>query len=92
MCAKKWALVCYQQTIRLQVIYIYIYIYIYIGENLFFCISHSLTSIVNSKLLISPPHGSDDGSAEPKRYSVDLSINPSFHLDRCYQFFYTLSD
>ena len=34
------------------------------------------------------PHGPDDGSAEPKRYSVDLSINHSFHLDRCYQFFY----
>ena len=31
-------------------------------------------------------------SAEPKHYSVDLSINHSFHLDRCYQFFYILSD
>ena len=27
------------------------------------------------------PHGSDDGSVEPKRYSVDFSINISFHLD-----------
>ena len=27
------------------------------------------------------PHGPDDGSVEPKRYSVDLSINLSFHLD-----------
>ena len=34
------------------------------------------------------PHGPDDGSAEPKRYSVDPLINHSFHLDRCYQFFY----
>ena len=34
------------------------------------------------------PHGPDDGSAEPKRYSVDLSINLSFHLNRYYQFFY----
>ena len=31
-------------------------------------------------------------SAEPKHYSVDLSINHSFHLDCCYQFFYILSD
>ena len=38
------------------------------------------------------PHGPDDGSLEPKRYSVDLSINLSFHLDRFYQFFYILSD
>ena len=34
----------------------------------------------------------DVGSVEPKRYSVDLSINLSFHLDRCYQFYYVLSD
>ena len=34
------------------------------------------------------PHGPDDGSVEPKHYSVDHSINFSFHLDRCYQFFY----
>ena len=34
----------------------------------------------------------NDGSAEPKRYRVDLSINHSFHLDRCYRFFYILSD
>ena len=27
------------------------------------------------------PHGPDDGSVEPKRYSVDFSINLSFHLD-----------
>ena len=27
------------------------------------------------------PHGPDDGSLEPKRYSVDFSINLSFHLD-----------
>ena len=33
-----------------------------------------------------------DGSVEPKRYSVDPLINHSFHLDRCYQFFYILSD
>ena len=26
-------------------------------------------------------HGPDDGSVEPKRYSVDFSINLSFHLD-----------
>ena len=38
------------------------------------------------------PHGTDDGSVEPKRCSVDLLINHSFHLDRCYQFFYILSD
>ena len=38
------------------------------------------------------PHGPNDDSVEPKRYSVDLSINLSFHLDRCYQFFYILSD
>ena len=36
--------------------------------------------------------GPDDGSVEPKRYSVDPLINHSFHLDRCYQFFYILSD
>ena len=29
-----------------------------------------------------------DGSVEAKHYSVDLSINLSFHLDRSYQFFY----
>ena len=29
-----------------------------------------------------------DCSVEPKLYSADLSINLSFHLDRCYQFFY----
>ena len=34
----------------------------------------------------------DDGSVEPKRDSVDPLINNSFHLDRCYQFFYILSD
>ena len=28
-----------------------------------------------------PPHGPDDGSVEPKRYSIDFSINLSFHLD-----------
>ena len=27
------------------------------------------------------PHGPDDGSIEPKRYSVDSSINLSFPLD-----------
>ena len=27
------------------------------------------------------PHGPDDGSVEPKRYSVDFSISLSFHLD-----------
>ena len=27
------------------------------------------------------PHGPDDGSVEPKRYSVDFLINLSFHLD-----------
>ena len=27
------------------------------------------------------PHGPDDGSVEPKRYSVDFSINLSFRLD-----------
>ena len=27
------------------------------------------------------PHGPDDGSVEPKRYSVDFSINLSFHFD-----------
>ena len=27
------------------------------------------------------PRGPDDGSVEPKRYSVDFSINLSFHLD-----------
>ena len=35
------------------------------------------------------PHAPDDCSVEPKRYSVDPSINHSFHLDRCYQFSYT---
>ena len=30
------------------------------------------------------PHGPDDGSVEPKRNNVDLSMNPSFCLDRCY--------
>ena len=33
------------------------------------------------------PHGPDDGSVEPKRYSVDLN-DLSFNLDRCIQFFY----
>ena len=28
-----------------------------------------------------PAHGPDDGSVEPKRYSVDFAINLSFHLD-----------
>ena len=27
------------------------------------------------------PHSPDDGSVEPKRYSVDFLINLSFHLD-----------
>ena len=27
------------------------------------------------------PHGPDDGSVEPKRYSVDFLINISFYLD-----------
>ena len=27
------------------------------------------------------PQGPDDGSVEPKRYSVDFSIKLSFHLD-----------
>ena len=27
------------------------------------------------------PHSPDDGSVKPKRYSVDFSINFSFHLD-----------
>ena len=36
----------------------------------------SLTYITNIT-----PHGSDDGSVEPKRYIVDFSINLSFHLD-----------
>ena len=40
------------------------------------------------KIVYITPHGPDDGSAEPKRYSVDLSINHFFHLNRCYQFFY----
>ena len=44
------------------------------------------------KIVNITPHGPDDGSAEPKRYSVDLSINHSFHLDRCYQFLYILPD
>ena len=44
------------------------------------------------KIVNITPHGPDDGSVEPKRYRVDLSINLSFHLDRCYQFFYILSD
>ena len=36
------------------------------------------------------PNGPDDSSVELKRYSVDLSINLSFHLVHCYQFFYIL--
>ena len=40
------------------------------------------------KIINITPHGPDDGSVEPKRYSVDPLINYSFHLDRCYQFFY----
>ena len=35
------------------------------------------------------PHGPDDGSVEPKRYSVDFSINLSFHLDYLVINFYT---
>ena len=46
---------------------------------------HHWLKIANIK-----PH--DDGSVEPKHYCVDFSINLSFHLDRCYQFFYILSD
>ena len=52
---------------------IYIYIYIYIYW----------LKIVNIT-----PHGLDDGSVEPKHYCVDWSINLSFHLYHCYQFFY----
>ena len=44
------------------------------------------------KIVNITPHSPDDGSVEAKRYCVDLSINLSFHLDRCYQFFYILSD
>ena len=40
------------------------------------------------KIVNITPRGPDDGSVEPKRFSVDFSINLSFHLDRCYQFFY----
>ena len=52
-----------------------------------FLIIHRYLKIINIT-----PHGPDDGSVEPKRYSVDPLINHSFHLDRCYQFFYVLSD
>ena len=34
------------------------------------------------------PHGPDDGSVEPKRYSVDFSINLSFHLDYLVTLYY----
>ena len=44
------------------------------------------------KIVNITPYGPDDGSVEPKRYNVDLSINLSFRLDRLYQFFYTLLD
>ena len=44
-----------------------------LGENIF--IFYWL-NIANTTL-----HGSDDGSVEPKRYSVDFSISLSFHLD-----------
>ena len=38
-------------------------------------------------------HGPDDGSVEPKRYSVDFSINLSFHLNYLViNFLYILSD
>ena len=40
------------------------------------------------KIINITPHGPDDGSVEPKHYSVDPLINHSLHLDRCYQFFY----
>ena len=30
---------------------------------------------------MSPPHGPDDGSVEPKHCSVNFLINLSFHLD-----------
>ena len=30
------------------------------------------------------PHGPDDGSVEPKRYSVGFSINLSFHMSILY--------
>ena len=33
------------------------------------------------KIVNITPHGSDDGSVEPKLYSVDFSINLYFHLD-----------
>ena len=36
------------------------------------------------------PHGPDDGSVEPKHYSVNFSINLSLPLELpCYQFFST---
>ena len=78
-------------------IYIYIYIYILIKRPIFLVINNQLFFLYKfSKFLyiftlfIHPstlnitdktPHSPDDGSAEPKRYSVDwlcFSINPHF--------------
>ena len=64
----------------------------YTNFPLGFCILHFLNIHCWLKIANITPHGPDDGSVELKRYSVDLSINLSFYLDRCYQFFYILSD
>ena len=51
-----------------------------LGENLYtnftFLNIHCWINIANIT-----PHDPDDGSVESKRYSVDFSINLSFHLD-----------
>ena len=54
---------------------------IQVEGEIYGCLKMQNTSIVDLKSLISSLMDPDDGSVEPKRYSVDFLINLSFHLD-----------
>ena len=61
----------HRQAHKITCVYIYIYIYIYI----------LLTKMYWLNIANITPHSPDDGSVEPKHYSVDFLINLSFRLD-----------